>query len=183
MNKIFFTSVALLLTFTVAVGSATGAESPDWEINITAVTETGLGNKISIGQNNSASNGFDGYFDTPARVEGDLQVYIDNSHWNEHVKKYWRDIKASDDFGSWTFHISTKITNTDITLSWNNSKISSVSAVTLKNNDSGATVDMKSENSFTYSSTGPTTFTVTTTPNTIDSRIFLNSTRERRQRH
>lgn len=162
-TKIILTALALSLCLNFATGNnAYGAEALDWEINITAVTETGAGNKISIGQNNSATNGFDGYFDTPARLEGDIEVYIDNSGWNENVKKYWRDIKATNDSGTWTFHVATKITDTNITISWDNSKLDGVNSVTLKNNDTGISVNMKSESSYTYSNTGPTTFTVNT---------------------
>lgn len=185
-RKIILTALALTLCLNFATGSkAYGAEELDWEINITAITETGAGNKISIGQNNSATNGFDGYFDTPARLEGDISAYIDNADWGEDVKKYWRDIKAPNDIGSWTFNVSTVLNDTDITLSWDTGKLDVVNTATLKDNVTGAVVNMKKEGSYTYTNTGPATFTVVTTPYFKDSSGEgggFNFTNQRRNR-
>lgn len=179
MKKSYFTTILAVVVTFAFLSKAYGAENSDWEINISAVTANGSSNQIALGQNNNATDNFDGYFDVPGKVEGDISIYFDHENdWNEDAPKYWRDVKAPKELDNWTFTVASVLHNTTVSLSWDNSQFAGFYAITLTDNVTGVTIDMKNENTYAYTNTGVTTFTVNTD---LPENIYLR-TKERRNR-
>lgn len=139
---------------------ATAVAADGWEFHIVASTSAGAENKISLGQRENATDGFDGYYDVPAYVEGDISAYFPHDDWGQEASKYWRDIKALDDQKSWSFNVeSSKPT---ITLSWKKSKILGGYSIALTDTHTGESIDMTAKDKYSYANSGQRQFVVET---------------------
>ena len=99
MMKMTFKTMLLAISLLVVFSGPAAAEG--WELNISVVTSTGAENRISFGQKADATDGFDGQYEVPAYVEGNISVYFPHPEWAESSTIYWRDIKAADTEKSW----------------------------------------------------------------------------------
>jgi hypothetical protein len=151
---------ALTAVFSVAISMPVMAA--DWDVKIKALTATYAENRISFGQRSDATDGFDGKYDVPAFIEGDISAYFPHTEWTEPAKLYWRDIKAPDLQKSWLFTVESVLNNTNITLSWDSTRIPQGFTATLVDNTTGASVDMTSLGIYTYTNTGPRQFVIQT---------------------
>lgn len=152
----------ILLIAALVVGFSSPAFGSNWELSISAITATGAENRISLGQRASATDGFDGRYDVPAYLEGDLSAYFPHPEWYEEAVYYWRDIKAADPEKSWGFKVSSTIGATLISFSWDSSRFPSGYTATLLDLTSGATVDMTVFEAYSYTNSGTRSFTVST---------------------
>jgi hypothetical protein len=151
---------ALTAAFSVAI--STPVMAADWEANITALTSTEARNRLSFGQRQDATDGFDGQYDVPAYIAGNISAYFPHTEWSNPAKLYWRDIKAPDLQKSWLFTVESVLNNTNISLSWDSTQIPQGFTATLVDNTTGASVDMTSLGVYTYTNTGPRQFFIET---------------------
>jgi len=153
IRNIFATMLPLLLI-------ASSAQATNWEMIIKATTASNAVNKLSLGQKDNATDGFDGRYEVPAYVEGNISAYFPHDDWSEEASKYWRDIKGTGEEKSWDIRVESPQTDDVITLSWKSATIVDGINITLTDNATGESVDMTAAQSYSYTNSGPRGFTV-----------------------
>lgn len=142
---------------------ATTAFASDWEMRIKAETASRASNSLSFGQKTDATDSFDGQYEVPAYVSGDISAYFSHTEWGQETDKYWRDIKGSGDTKSWDIKVEAGGTGQTVTLSWNKSKIPAGYTATLTDASTNTATDMTATASYAYADTGPREFAIKTT--------------------
>lgn len=141
---------------------ATTAFASDWEMRIKAETASKASNSLSFGQKTDATDLFDGQYEVPAYVSGDISAYFSHFEWGQETDKYWRDIKGSGESKSWGIKVEGGTSGQTVTLSWDKSKIPAGYTATLTDSATNTATDMKATASYTYANTGPREFTIKT---------------------
>jgi hypothetical protein len=158
MKMTFRTTLLAIFISMVFTGTAM---ADGWEVNIAATTSTGAENRISFGQKDDATDGFDGQYEVPAYVEGSISAYFPHPEWAEVSAMYWRDIRSTDTGKSWIFNVGSSLGGASITLSWKSSRLPAGYALTLLDMATGETIDMAAAQSYVYTNGGVRQFTVT----------------------
>ncbi|MHC4278436.1 MAG: hypothetical protein ACYSTI_14130 [Planctomycetota bacterium] len=161
-DKTMSTIKKAILAAALSVAISTPVMAADWEANITALTPTDARNRLSLGQRQDATDGFDGQYDVPAYIAGDISAYFPHTDWSNPAELYWRDIKAPDRRKSWVFKVESVLNLSDISLSWDSSQIPQGFTATLVDDSTGASVDMTTQSVYIYMNTGPRQFIINT---------------------
>ncbi len=132
----------------------------DWEARIIASTSTGAENRLTFGQRSNATDGFDGRYDMPAFLSGDIMAYFPHPEWDTPAENFWRDIKAPDPQKTWLFYVESVLSGDTLSLTWDSSKLPENYNVFLIDNLTGDWVDMTGQSSYSYANDGPRGFTI-----------------------
>ncbi len=129
-----------------------------WEASIT-VKVLNAENKLSFGQRPDATDGYDGPYDVPAMLSGDIKAYFQDSE-----TKYWRDIKAitNSENKTWDLWIGSSLNGEMVKIQWA-AELLPINTI-LIDNDTGAVIDMKTEESYSYQNNGQRQFMIEVAP-------------------
>lgn len=147
--------ILLNLLLVVLFGLFSFAEAaPEWQATIW-VTSGDAKNRLELGADPTATDGFDKAWDSYAMLGGSLRAFFPRPDWHPVFQQYWRDIraKAPGKPTEWTFVIESDKVNTDVTLTWDLSLMPDGYPISLTDDSNGQSVSMlaNASYSFTYS--------------------------------
>ncbi len=148
---------AVILTVSIILplifGNVTFAED-GWEASFT-VKVLNAENKLSFGQRPDATDGYDGQYDVPAMLRGDIKAYFQDSK-----TKYWRDIKAitNGENKTWDIWIESSLNGEIVKIEWTGGLLP-VNSIFI-DNETGAVIDMKTQGSYSYQNNGQRQFRI-----------------------
>lgn len=156
MNKGLITILFTVLLIGVSAQQTLALEG--WEANIT-VTSGSSESRFSFGQRPDATDLEDGFYDVPAMLSGDLQVY---SQTREGA--FWRDIRGTDQGNEWQLVIMSQTQKT-VYIAWDSANLPKRGRIKLVDAANGKETDMKTAGSYTIGSSGEALFTIEVTNN------------------
>lgn len=135
--------ITLLALFIIGSHAGFALAADDWEMNIT-VNSGNAENRLSLGQNQDATDQRDGLYDVPAMLSGTLRAWFASG-----ANNLWRDIRSatSDNGSEWQLLISSR-TGLPTVISWNTEQLPAGMIIELVDNATGTFVDMSSNSSF-----------------------------------
>jgi len=148
--------LTIILTLTMAAGSMAA-----WQVNIEVSTpdpnaDTGLAtNKLYIGTDVAATEGYDNKLDTIAFLDGPIQAYLSHPEYQLNQQKLWRDVRSDSLPQNWEIEVQSSGANNTINLNW---KIEAPNNLdfSLMDKDSGQNIDITSSSKYSYSNTSTT---------------------------
>ncbi len=149
MGKIKWTLIGLIITQVLLICPAFAAD--EWETNI-RVSVLNAENKLSFGERSDATRGFDSQYDVPAMLSGDVKAYF----LLDEGMNCWRDIKSAKRSGvkSWDMHIESPLIGETVKIKWNPELLPHNLTFKLIDFETGAIVDMKKHNNYSYQNNG-----------------------------
>ena len=154
MHKTLFISI-VALTFILTTAAASMAS---WQVNLEVsapdpASDTGTAsNKLSIGTDPTATDGYDNKLDTPALLKGTVQASISHPEYASNQQKLWRDFRKDSLPQEWQIEVASSGTNNPIKISWKIDAPGNLS-FTLIDKDSNQEISMASSTEYSYSST------------------------------
>jgi hypothetical protein len=130
-----------------------------WQTDI-QVSVSDAQNRLSLGQKLDASDGWNTGYDVPALLSGDIMAYLEEPG----DRKYWRKFKASCDghpcIKKWDVVIESDLGDQTIKMEWNFSSFPADMAISLIDEFTGNTINMKTQTEYTYKNNGKRRFQV-----------------------
>jgi len=133
----------LLIVFLGMFVSQSCYAGDGWQFDI-LISSGNSSNKLTIGQNQTASDDNDGFHDVPALLSGDLHAAFTNGGG-----LLWRDIRAlvDGDVKDWLLDVKSD-SGEVITISWDKNRLPVNTRLALVEVDSGQSVDMNMLSSY-----------------------------------
>ena len=143
-----------------------------WQVNIEVSTpepssDTGVAlNKLSIGTNTTATDGYDNQIDIIALLGGPIQAYFPHTEYSISQQKLWRDYRKDSLPKEWEIELTSSKADSPIKIIW---KIDAPGNLkfSLLDKDSNQVINMitSSEYSYTSTTTAPKGFLLKVTEN------------------
>jgi hypothetical protein len=161
MKRIFI--LAVIITIVLGLSLQAHAAS-DWQITLTVGNGT-ASTSLDLGSDQTALDGFDRVWDTPALLEGQLQVYFPHPEWGATHTKFQRDIRAHSPGRTmeWTAVVEYSAPPLDMTVTWDFLNVPNEFETVFKDLASGAEVDMRTDGSYSFIYSEERSFKVTVT--------------------
>ena len=162
LNRLLLVIAIFIVSLIFLEGMAPA--SPDWQITLN-VTAGNAQNRLVLGADSTATDGYDNLWDTYALLGGDLQAYFPHPEWNMIHDVFQRDIRAHAPGQTieWSMTVEYPATGTDITISWDLSYIPSTYPVYLIDNQTNQQIDMRTSTQYTFIYNGTGTFRIDVT--------------------
>lgn len=142
----------LIIIMLILFGMLSIAEAaPQWEATIWVAS--GDGNlRLALGADETATDGFDNVWDSYAMLGGQLRPYFYRPDWHPVFKTYWRDIraKAPGNTTEWLFVIESSMTIKDVKITWDLSRVPKDYSLSLIDDTTGQTIDMRTRASYNF---------------------------------
>ena len=153
-------STTLILTIILTL-TMTAVSIAAWQVNIEVSTpdltaDTGLAtNKLYIGTDGAATEGYDNKLDTIAFLDGPIQAYLSHPEYQLNQQKLWRDVRSDSLPQNWEIEVQSSGANNTINLNW---KIEAPNNLdfSLMDKDSGQNIDITSSSKYSYNNTSTT---------------------------
>ena len=167
-------SVFLIMTIVlciIAVLPANTYAEPDWQVDITVQSGAAY-NKLSIGADSTATDGYDPLWDTDALMGGTLEAYFNHPEWGRVQQKYHRDIRAHNPGTviEMPLTVDSTLTGQNFTVTWDISSLPLDNPIILFDDTASQQVDMRSVGSYNFTYTGTRAFRISVTENTTCSK-------------
>jgi hypothetical protein len=163
------TSVSLVVPPAVSSRSAklpsrALTSSSGWTVQLSAHTRNLHDSYNFIGTAANAADGYDRSDVPKPPVSGPfVSLGISHSDWPKKSGLYAQDVRSVGTAKSWTVVVNTDQANSDVTVNWNTAVLPKNVRLTIKDDASGQTYDMRSRSAITFNSgttPAPRTFTV-----------------------
>jgi len=126
----------------------------DWRIQIIAESGENRDTHNYLGVSQKASRSFDPFdkYELTPLDEEFISVYFPHDSWEDRQGNYTQDIRRSeDDEITWDIEVASLSANEEISLTWTIlDELGDEYEVTLTDNETGKTVDMRSQNGYSY---------------------------------
>lgn len=129
--------------------------SQNWQTLITALAGTTAKNKLTIGQNEEATDGMDNFYDVTGMLSGDIVAYLQSPKGG-----LWQEIKGTGLNKSWTMKISSVLTGKQIKITLDRSRVPAGYTIYLHDNNDGSTTNLTQKGDYSYTNNGERTFTI-----------------------
>lgn len=153
MHKIFSAfNFAIILLLTISTTSLAA-----WQVNLDISTpdpnsDTGIAsNKLVIGTDPNATDGYDNQFDTIALLDGPVQAYISHPEYAAGQQKLWRDIRMDSLPQEWEIEVEA-VDSKDISITWQIDTMENLQ-FTLTDMDTNKEIRLKSSTAYSYRNT------------------------------
>jgi hypothetical protein len=121
----------------------------------------GNNSRLTLGEFADASTGFDLLYDAPAHpAAAAVSAYFYHPEWSRPETQFWYDIQSFGRVREWTFYTNSSLQNQNLTLGWDPAAIPSAFTATLIDVDTGQTVSMNNQASYTFPHAAIRTFKV-----------------------
>lgn len=154
-------SLYLLIMLCIIPAAAVAA---DWEIAIKVQSGASY-NKIVIGADSTATDGFDAIWDTYALMGGKVKAYLPHPEWGLHHKEFHRDIRAHNSTTpiEWPLTVTSSLSNSVFIISWNLAGVPQDYPAVFTDQSTGQQTDMRSAGSYSFTYNEARSFTVRVT--------------------
>ncbi len=135
--------------------------APDWQAEITVTSSTAY-NRLVLGTDSTATNGYDAVWDSYALMGGDIEAYFPHTEWGLVHQSFHRDIRAHA-VGStitWPMTVNSTLSNTVFTISWDLASLPVAYPVTLTDDSTGQQTDMRTVSSYNFTYTAMRSFSI-----------------------
>lgn len=149
--KKLFTYIAVF-TSLLLMHPAFGYSAVKWLADI-RVTYGDDSNRLLLGADNRATDGFDNGFEIRAILGGYVQAYFEHPEWNKETSYFWSDIRYINLPKEWVFYAASYYVNSQMRLSWELTDVPPTVDVFLTDDATGSTIDMKLKSSYIYTNT------------------------------
>jgi len=130
-----------------------------WQTDI-KVSVLDAQNRLSLGQKIDATDGWNARYDVPALLFGDIMAYLVEPAGT----KYWRKFRGSCDghpcLKKWDAVIESDLGGQTIKMEWNFSSFPADMTISLIDEFTGNTINMKTQTEYTYKNIGKRKFQV-----------------------
>ena len=152
-------ALALILSFSTPAKAYMDWQS-DIEVTVPIYNKDGkrtgtARNRLTIGQNKDATDGYDGLWDTDAFLSGAIMAYFPTSKTN-----LWRDNKALGPEKIWNMNVVSTETGQKITITFKRIQFPQNAALYLTDLSTGQTINLTAVGKFDYINKGPRTFRI-----------------------
>lgn len=136
----------------------------DWQVPL-RIESGDAYNRLVIGTDATASDGYDSLWDTYALMTGDIEAYFSHPEWNMVHTYFQRDIRAHAPGSSkiWGVTLNSTLSNSTFTITWDISKLPAGYPAVLVDESTGQQTDMRTTPSYSFTYTGIRSFTITVT--------------------
>lgn len=158
----------------VVVGlSPTPALSASWQMELWVKAGDGA-NRLVIGQDDSAQDGYDPQWEVMALLPkdekgvqtGDIEAYFPHPEWGLVHVNYWQDLRDPSGGGktwSLTVNLNPALPDAPVDIRWNPSQLIAEVALNLIDEKTGAIIDMRSIDHHSYSGDASRSFRIEAT--------------------
>ncbi len=144
--------LTLLFLLLALLGLPQNADAaPDWQAEITVSSGVAY-NKLTLGADSTASNGYDAVWDSYAVMQGDIEAYFPHTEWGLIHEDFHRDIRAHavGSAISWPITLNSTLIDAGFTISWDLTNVPAAYPVTLTDDSTGQQTDMRSASSYNF---------------------------------
>ena len=140
------------------------AAQADWEVGI-RVESGAANNQLTVGADDTATDGYDVLWDTPALLGGEIEAVFPHPEWGLVHQVFHRDIRAHSPGSAieWTMEVTTTLINPAMTVSWDLSSIPVNYPAVLYDDTAGSQTDMRAASSYTFNYTDTRSFRISIT--------------------
>jgi len=131
----------------------------DWQTEI-KVTLLDAENRLSIGQRPDVAEGWDGRYDVPALLAGDIMAYIEGPEGGKFWRKFQKYCQGNPCTITWNAVVESDLEGQVIKLSWNRSGFPMGSKILLIDMATGQAIDMKTQTEYSFQNVGQRKFQV-----------------------
>ncbi len=153
LKKLFFIAITLIASPALLYGA-------DWELTLKAsipyanVEWDRASNRLIIGANQTATDGYDHLWDTPGLLGNPLRAYFFHGDYAVSQQYLWRDIRADHLPQEWDLWVLSSQAGVTVTLEWSGETVASLPTslrIRLVDLDGGSQeLDMRSTSIYTY---------------------------------
>jgi hypothetical protein len=138
--------------------------SPDWQAEIT-IQSGDASNRLVLGADSAATDGYDVTWDTYALMGGNIQAYFPHPEWGMAHQEFQRDIKAHNPSSTieWSMTVYSTLTNAGFTISWGLNSLPESNSIVLIDDSNGQQTDMRSLSTYNFTYTGIRPFRIIVT--------------------
>jgi hypothetical protein len=125
--------------------------APDWQAEI--IIQSGdASNRLVLGADSTATDGYDVIWDTYALMGGNIQAYFPHPEWGIAHQEFQRDIRAhsSGSDKEWSMTVSSTLISANFTITWNLASIPQDYSIVLIDDSNGQQTDMRSVSSYNF---------------------------------
>jgi hypothetical protein len=143
---------------------------PDWQVTLRVEAGSGY-NRLVLGADDTATDGYDDMWEVYAMLSGEIQVYFPHPEWNMSHEVFWRDIRthAPGTTTEWLFVVESSLYDYEFTIKWDLSKVPESYSLVLIDDATGQEIDMRATASYSFFYTDARSFRVAVTvPSDID---------------
>lgn len=135
------------------------AQSASWQMNLWVKAGSGE-NRLVIGQEGTATGGYDSQWEVEAFLSrdaqgaqtGDIEAYFSHPEWGLVHVNYWQDIRdSSGGKKSWDLTVSSRLPDALVEIRWDPSQLIDKVALNLIDEKTGAIIDMRSIDHYSFS--------------------------------
>ena len=130
-----------------------------WQADI-KVSVLDAQNRLSLGQKIDATDGWNAKYDVPALLFGDIMAYLEEPEG----RKYWRKFRGSCDgrpcVKTWGAVVESDSEGQTVKMEWNFSSFPADMTISLIDEFTGNTINMKTQTGYTYKNIGKREFRV-----------------------
>jgi len=135
--------------------------APEWQATLW-VKSGGGENRLVVGADDTATDGFDPIWDVYTMLGGQLRSYFPHSDWDPYFQNYCRDVRAKAHGATteWSFVIESDLSGKSVTITWDLSLFPSDHQITLIDDTGSQSIDLLSNSSYSFTYTAHRNFRV-----------------------
>lgn len=147
--------LTIFLSTTILILIITSSSFATWQINVEISTpdtdsDTGIAsNKLYLGTDPAAADGYDNNLDTIALLDGPIQAYFPHPEYPTNQQKLWRDFRKDSLPKEWEIEVTTIEMNSPVKINWEINVPEKLN-LTLIEKESNKEIDMTSYSDYTY---------------------------------
>ncbi|MBI5056388.1 MAG: hypothetical protein HZB61_07225 [Nitrospirae bacterium] len=144
----------------------------NWQVTLW-VKAGAADNRLVLGADDTATDGYDSIWDTYALLGGGLEAYFSHPEWNIIHDVFQRDIRSHTPGASktWSFVVNSTLADTNFTITWDASTVPANYPLSFFDSTAGQNADMHSTGFYNFAYSGTRTFQVTVTECNLPVRI------------
>ena len=163
---------AAILLFILSIIPLKAHAEPDWQVALTVRSGVAY-NRLVLGADSSATDGYDAIWDTYALLGGTVEAQFPHPEWGLAQQEFQRDILAHNTGTviEWAMTVNSTLINGAFTVTWGLASIPQENALMLIDDSSGQQTDMRTNSSYNFIYTGPRSFRIAVTETSSCSRL------------
>ncbi|MBI4849375.1 MAG: hypothetical protein HY808_12515 [Nitrospirae bacterium] len=172
VETIFSVCLLAVVFFCALLILPSETKAANWQVTLWVKAGT-ADNRLVLGADDTATDGYDSIWDTYALLGGGLEAYFSHPEWNMIHDVFQRDIRSHTPGATktWSFAVNSTLADTNFTITWDASTVPVDYPLSLFDSAAGQSTDMHSTGFYNFAYSGTRTFQVSVTECNLPVRI------------